>query len=726
MYMHIKAIRNVSSIESNNAIMGSFRSMFFIFGLVDYFVIGIAVEPHSTIKGNVESLLELTQWTWKHINTSLKVDSPVTVDVSLTSHYRLTGKDLNKFLKLQKQRDCASILKAIPNTKGRDGVYTIYPDMKTKKLVYCDMTTDGGGWTVIQRRMDGSVNFYRSWQTYKDGFGKPQGEHWLGNEDIHLLTSKTKQELRVDLQKFSGEKAYAKYSRFTVGRESEKYKLSVGGYSGTAGDSLAYHNGMKFSTRDQDNDTWKKQACSVERQGGWWFKSCIDAHVNEPYLKSAKITAISMHWYKFGNEVRALKRASMMIRPTSLFWNMFFIFGLVDLFVIGIAVEPHSTIKGNVESLLELIPWTWKHLNTSLKVDSPVTVDVSLTSHYRLTGKHLNKLLRLQKQRDCASILKTIPNTRRRDGVYTIYPDMKTKKLVYCDMTTDGRGWTVIQRRMDGSEDFYRSWQTYKAGFGKPQGEYWLGNEDIHLLTTKTSQELRVDLKKFSGEKAYAKYSTFTVGSESQKYMLTVGGYSGTAGNVESLLELTAWTWKHLNTSLKVDSPVTVDVSLTSHYRLTGKHLNKLLRLQKQRDCASILKTIPNTKGRDGVYTIYPDMKTRKLVYCDMTADGGGWTVIQRRMDGSEDFNRSWQTYKAGFGKPQGEYWLGNEDIHLLTTRTSQELRVNLQKFSGEKAYAKYFTFTVESESQKYILTVGGYSGTAGKYKRYQIIKALH
>nr|XP_034327997.1 microfibril-associated glycoprotein 4 isoform X1 [Crassostrea gigas] len=282
-----------------------------------YFVLVMSMKPHPKVKGNVESLLKLTPWNWKHLNSSFKVDTPVTVDVSLTSHYRLTGKHLNKYLikELQKQRDCASILKAIPNTKGRDGVYTIYPDMKTKKLVYCDMTTDGGGWTVIQRRMDGSVNFYRSWQTYKDGFGKPQGEYWLGNEDIHLLTSKTKQELRVDLQKFSGEKAYAKYSRFTVGSESQKYKLSVGGYSGTAGDSLAYHNGMKFSTRDQDNDTWKKQACSVERQGGWWFKSCIDAHVNGPYLKSAKITAISMHWYKFGNEVRALKRASMMIRP---------------------------------------------------------------------------------------------------------------------------------------------------------------------------------------------------------------------------------------------------------------------------------------------------------------------------------------------------------------------------------------------------------------------------
>nr|XP_034328004.1 ryncolin-1 [Crassostrea gigas] len=288
--------------------------MFFTFGLLDYFVIGIAVEPHSKIKGNVESLLELTPWNWKHLNTSLKVDSPVTVDVSLTSHYRLTGKHLNKFLRLKQQRDCASILKTIPNTKGRDGVYTIYPDMKTRKMVYCDMTTDGGGWTVIQRRMDGSVDFYRSWQTYKAGFGKAQGEYWLGNDDIHLLTTRAKQELRVDLQKSSGDKAYAKYSTFSVGSESQKYKLTVGGYSGTGGDSLKEQNGMKFSTKDQDNDTWKDNCAVSVKGGGWWFGACLNCDLNGLYRPSASGTWLCVSWYKFGNEHRGLKTASMMIR----------------------------------------------------------------------------------------------------------------------------------------------------------------------------------------------------------------------------------------------------------------------------------------------------------------------------------------------------------------------------------------------------------------------------
>ncbi|XP_065923917.1 microfibril-associated glycoprotein 4 [Magallana gigas] len=294
--------------------MGCFASMFYVFGLVDCFVLVIAVEPHSKIKGDVESLLELTPWNWKHLNTSIKVDSPISVDVALTSHYKLTGKHLNKFFKLQTQTDCASILKAIPNTKERDGVYTIYPDMKTRKLVYCDMTTDGGGWTVILNRMDGSVDFYRSWQTYKEGFGKADGEYWLGNEDIHLLTTRTKNELRIDLQKFSGEKAYVKYSNFSIGSESEKYKIAIAGYSGNAGDSLSDNNGLKFSTKDQDNDAMVK-SCAVVHQGAWWFGACSRSNLNGLYQKSAvKWTWKGIVWYHFDKGGVSMKNARMMIR----------------------------------------------------------------------------------------------------------------------------------------------------------------------------------------------------------------------------------------------------------------------------------------------------------------------------------------------------------------------------------------------------------------------------
>nr|XP_022340177.1 ryncolin-1-like [Crassostrea virginica] len=294
-------------------------------GVMSYFIISlsfcllqcvmvvVSLEPHSQIKGNVEALLQLTSWNWRHLNTSVKVDSPVSVDVSLTSHYRLTGKYFSKYLQLLKQRDCASVLRRIPNTKGRDGVYTIYPDMKTRKLVYCDMTTDGGGWTVIQRRLDGSVDFYRNWESYKEGFGEAEGEYWLGNEALHLLTSGTKQELRVDLQKFSGKKAYAKYSIFSVGNKSDKYKLTIGGYRGTGGDGLKRHNGMKFTTKDQDNDPWGKN-CAVEYKGAWWFYDSMNCDLNGPYHKSAVKSVYVVGWYDFGNEWISLKSARMMIR----------------------------------------------------------------------------------------------------------------------------------------------------------------------------------------------------------------------------------------------------------------------------------------------------------------------------------------------------------------------------------------------------------------------------
>ena len=148
------------------------------------------------------------------------------------------------------------------------------------------MVTDGGGWTVFQRRQDGSVDFYRYWTDYEDGFGNPKGEFWLGLSKIHHLTQEGSSSLRVEIGDFDGNSFYAQYSTFSIGNDSTEYRLNVSGYSGTAGDSLTYHSGSPFSTRDNINDNRK---CSVRWKGAWWFKNyedtrCFASHLNGPYL----------------------------------------------------------------------------------------------------------------------------------------------------------------------------------------------------------------------------------------------------------------------------------------------------------------------------------------------------------------------------------------------------------------------------------------------------------
>lgn len=111
--------------------------------------------------------------------------------------------------------------------------------------------------------------------------------------------------------------------------------------------------------------------------------------------------------------------------------------------------------------------------------------------------------------------------------MYKIKPDALGEFEVFCDQKTDRGGWTVFQRRRDGSVDFYRAWNEYKNGFGNLNGEFWLGLDKIHRLTVHGDYKLRVDLEDFEGNKAYAEYSSFGVTSEKAKYVLSLGSYSG-------------------------------------------------------------------------------------------------------------------------------------------------------------------------------------------------------
>ncbi|XP_032633627.1 ficolin-1-like isoform X2 [Chelonoidis abingdonii] len=130
-------------------------------------------------------------------------------------------------------RNCKELL-----AKGRtlSGWYTIYPRVAGDSItVFCDMDTDGGGWIVFQRRIDGSVDFFRDWNSYKKGFGNQLTEFWLGNDNIHLLTSFETCELRVDLSDIENKKSFAHYETFSISGQSDKYRLNLGKFlRGTA------------------------------------------------------------------------------------------------------------------------------------------------------------------------------------------------------------------------------------------------------------------------------------------------------------------------------------------------------------------------------------------------------------------------------------------------------------------------------------------------------------
>ena len=131
-----------------------------------------------------------------------------------------------------------SCCQVVQNGFTSNGVHYIFPDGGDPMEVLCDMTTDGGGWTVIQRRLDGSVDFYLGWESYKNGFGDVNGEFWLGNDNIHRLTAAHDVILRIDMEDFDGNITYAEYTTFQVTDEADKYRITIGGYSGTAGDSM--------------------------------------------------------------------------------------------------------------------------------------------------------------------------------------------------------------------------------------------------------------------------------------------------------------------------------------------------------------------------------------------------------------------------------------------------------------------------------------------------------
>ncbi|XP_062587842.1 fibrinogen C domain-containing protein 1-like [Saccostrea cucullata] len=208
-------------------------------------------------------------------------------------------------------KDCQDLyLKGYKKSK----VYTIFPKNGLSFQVYCDQERDGGGWTVIQRRQDGSENFYRTWNDYEQGFGNLSYEFWLGNDRIHIMTGTGKYKLLINMEDFSGNTRYASYKTFKVGDKKSGYVLNVSGYRGTAGDSLTYHNNMKFATKDRDHNS-----CAKNFKGSWWYNDCHQSNLNGLYLKGKqKSDADGVNWKHWKGYFYSLKFTEMKIRKLNI------------------------------------------------------------------------------------------------------------------------------------------------------------------------------------------------------------------------------------------------------------------------------------------------------------------------------------------------------------------------------------------------------------------------
>ncbi|XP_077777008.1 tenascin-X isoform X10 [Podarcis muralis] len=207
-------------------------------------------------------------------------------------------------------RDCAE---ESQNGPGPSRVRTIYlgGNQDRPLQVYCDMETDGGGWIVFQRRMNGETNFWRNWQEYATGFGNLTREFWLGNDALHQLTTSGDYELRVDLRA-GNESVYATYQNFRVDPPADHYRLHLGSYSGTAGDAFTYHSGSVFSTKDRDPNR-VIIPCAVSYRGAWWYRNCHYANLNGLYANNRDHQGIN--WFNWKGFEFSIPFTEMKLRP---------------------------------------------------------------------------------------------------------------------------------------------------------------------------------------------------------------------------------------------------------------------------------------------------------------------------------------------------------------------------------------------------------------------------
>ncbi|KAJ8039660.1 Ficolin-1 [Holothuria leucospilota] len=289
--------------------------------------------------------------------------------------------------------------------------------------------------------------------------------------------------------------------------------------------------------------------------------------------------------------------------------------------------------------------------------------------------------------RDCNEI-RSECRSSSSSGVYLIKPDGYSGPFeVFCDNDVDSGGWTVVQRRIDGSVLFNRTWEEYKDGFGFLSSEFWLGNEKLSHISNQANYELRIDMVLYNGSAFNIEYNAFRITDEWSRFALTSAGeYSGNDSSV-----------------ITYCPPGTVVKNVTCE------------ETQETEVFTDCYHAYQSGHREDGVFTIQPSEWTGEpfKVLCNMTIDGGGWTVLQRRVNGSVSFERNWDEYKNGFGILEHEIWLGNDKMYYLTKQKNYELRMDVVNLDQDSYFAKYNLFRISDESGKYQLQLGVYDSTS-------------
>ncbi|XP_067939474.1 uncharacterized protein [Watersipora subatra] len=373
-------------------------------------------------------------------------------------------------------KDCQQLYESGERVSG---VYSIdpFPEEMQPFPVWCDFF-DGHGWTVFQKRFDGSLDFYRNWAEYQSGFGNAAKEYWLGLDKIYALT-KSNQLLNIYVKASNGATRSGTWQTFFIRNETDNYTLTVNdaGYNGTLPSySFSHHNGMAFSTKDKDNDVYPSN-CAVNFHGAWWYSGCYRSNLNGKYGESDKP---GIRWYEFSDELtetvmRVTKNADI-VGPANQVQELFMyrqqIFAIHRLLQnecpdlarskrevsddTGMSLEVMKIVYG---SLMETLKKCRLRESENGAEKKPIKVSSSVP-------------------KDCQQLYES---GKRVSGVYSIDPLPQSMQPfpVWCDFF-DGHGWTVFQKRFDGSLDFYCSWADYQSGFGNAAKEYWLGSSMVN------------------------------------------------------------------------------------------------------------------------------------------------------------------------------------------------------------------------------------------------------